>query len=171
MVQTPTSLYLHLPPDVRPKLGGKRWAKVDLRAAARRLGLSADSLASQSRQADARSYLDSLRGVASLHAAGVATVGGVSTRHYAGRISNQRMMKVVDPAMRARVQAVLGSGAVRLDAWLDHSGRPRRIEERFALQRTIQLDVVLDFFGYGRPVHISIPPAAEVTDITSTLDK
>lgn len=109
---------------------------------------------------------------ASVEELGSEEVDGVSTTHLRASVD------LVEAAARAGAEAlghslaVLGAGRLTVDAYLDDHDRLRRLVYDHPLpprwgdgsQR-----IEVEYFDFGRPVDVDLPPEAEVSDLGAVL--
>jgi hypothetical protein len=115
---------------------------------------------------------------------GTATVRGVQTTHYAAQLDIAKLAAIGgDSVDDSDVQSMLketGLSSIPLDLYLDAQGRLRRLgmsmtmkgtsspssssedESNFPMSGTVSM--TMDFFNFGVPVHVTAPPASEITD-------
>ena len=158
-------------------IGTSGWLSMsaeELGAGAEQLGVGAN---------DPASIVEALRGIGG--APEVVDVDedvrGVPTTHYRASVSLADALADVPESERVEVQAALEQlgdleGAeIAVDAWIDADGLPRRMEVDMGsafgalIGDGATMTMTLDLFGFGEPVDIEVPPAAEVTPISETL--
>jgi hypothetical protein len=145
---------------------GAKWMSLDLS-----LGDEMDPTALP--EVDAKGELALLEGVDNAQKLGKEDVRGVSTTHYRGALS------IADQADRARDAgedniasvAERHGGPTRVDAWIDAEGLVRRmrlIHSQPAEQgeKSLTIDMRMDFFDFGFEPEIEVPDSSEVFDAT-----
>jgi hypothetical protein len=65
---------------------------------------------------------------------------------------------------------MLGTDKMPMDVWIGQDKLVRRIAYRMAIPvaatgGTMKMDVQLDLFDFGVPVHVTAPPAREVAEL------
>jgi hypothetical protein len=106
-----------------------------------------------------------LRVLANTHAPvsriGASSTDGIPTTQY--RASTDLYSILSASGQTNRIPTAYRTIGATLDVWLDHKGRPRRVLETFTeySPRSVELRVALAFFGYGVPVAVVRPKAAE----------
>jgi hypothetical protein len=166
-------IYMHSP-LFAAGLHGKQWMKLDLAKIERAHGVNLNALTSTS-SSDPTQMLQTLENESdSLQNLGVATVRGVQTVHYHAVIDLDKAAKNAPAAMRAAVQksdarlvAMLGTHRMPMDVWIGQDHLVRRLAYHMALPiastgDTMSMDVKLDMFDFGVPVHVTAPPAGQV---------
>ena len=166
-------IYMHSP-LFAAGLHGKQWMKFDLAKIERAHGVNLNALTSTS-SSDPTQMLQTLENESdSLQNLGVATVRGVQTVHYHAVIDLDKASKNAPAAMRAAVQrsdarlvAMLGTHRMPMDVWIGADHLVRRLAYHMALPlastgETMSMDVKLDMFDFGVPVHVTAPPAGQV---------
>jgi len=166
-------IYMHSP-LFAAGLHGKQWMKLDLAKIERAHGVNLNALTS-TQSSDPTQMLQTLENESdSLQNLGVATVRGVQTVHYHAVIDLDKAARNAPAAMRAAVQksdarlvAMLGTHRMPMDVWIGHDHLVRRLAYHMALPiastgDTMSMDVKLDMFDFGVPVHVTAPPAGQV---------
>jgi hypothetical protein len=173
-------IYLGGPALERELPGDKKWIKIDLREVSRELGTEQFT---QLNQNDPRKTLDYLRGTGDVEKLGTATVRGASTTHYRATVDLREYANKLPPDQRADAKAELdranerfgGTNKVTFEVWLDEEGRVRRMKDRCSFpgdgQGKIQVDETVEFFDFGVPVTVEVPPRSEVQDVTEEAAK
>jgi hypothetical protein len=113
----------------------------------------------------------------SLRNLGAATVRGVPTVHYRAVIDLAKAAKNAPAALRAAVRKsdarlieMLGTDRMPMDVWIGRDRLVRRIAYRVSVPvaatgGTMAMDMRLDFFDFGVPVHVTAPPARQVAEL------
>lgn len=180
------NFYIKLPAAVSGEIpGSKPWLEFNLGGLARVAGIPGlSALASESSSLnDPGQYLDYLRAAASgtVKDLGQATVNGVQTTQYHAEIDLSKLADAVPASSRSSVQQLVAqlekrfsAGKMPVDAWIDGSGRIRRMAMAYSLQvpntgQTSTVAMVMDFGDYGPQPKPAIPPASETTNLLSLL--
>jgi len=155
-------------------LHGKQWMKLDLAKIERANGVNLNAVTSTG-SSDPTQMLQALENESdSLQNLGAATVRGVPTVHYHAVIDLDKAAKNAPAAIRAAVQksdarlvAMLGTHRMPMDVWIGQDHLVRRLAYHMALPvastgETLAMDVRLDMFDFGVPVHVTAPPASDV---------
>jgi hypothetical protein len=158
-------------------LHGKEWMKLDMVKLERANGVDLNALTSTGSN-DPTEMLQTLENESdSLQNLGGATVRGVPTVHYRAVIDLARAAKNAPAEVRAaleksdaRLIAILGTDKMPMDVWIGQDKLVRRLAYRMAIPvaatgGTMKMDVQLDMFDFGVPVHVAAPPAREVAEL------
>lgn len=69
-----------------------------------------------------------------------------------------------------RLRSTFGKGRSPVDVWVDGGGRLRRVLMVMRVDRgATEMRVQEDFYGFGVPVHVAVPPAGSVIAMPSRL--
>jgi hypothetical protein len=155
-----------------------RWLSLDPRSVSR----SDPSVLSQS-QVDPVGQLAFLEAVSqNVHRVGVEPVRGVPTVHYEATIDvPARVSPVTTAAKRklATITALIGSGRLDLDVWIDASGRARRVVVSVPLSTVAaslgsgaggapaMMRVQADLYAFGTALQVTAPPQSQVRPYSS----
>ena len=166
-------IYMHSP-LFAAGLHGKQWMKLDMAKIERAHGVNLNALTSTG-SSDPTQMLQTLENESdSLQNLGAATVRGVPTVHYHAVIDLAKAARNAPAAMRAAVQksdarliAMLGTHRMPMDVWIGQDQLVRRLAYHMSLPiastgQTMAMDVQLDMFDFGVPVHVTAPPAGQV---------
>jgi hypothetical protein len=178
-----TTMYLELPATLASKLpGAKPWIEIDLAQVGKAAGVPGLSslMNSDSQLSDPGQYFKYLRAVSSdsLEDLGTATIDGVQTTHYHAVIEPSKLPAVVPAAQRSAVEKAVATmsktmpAGVPIDVWIDSRNLVRRIVVSEALTVSGQaatIDVQEDFPQYGPQPAPVIPPASEVTNLSTLI--
>jgi hypothetical protein len=158
-------------------LHGKRWMKLDMAKLERANGVNLNALTSTGSN-DPTEMLQTLENESdSLENLGGATVRGVPTVHYRAVIDLAKAAQNAPAAVRAAVKKsdarlieMLGTDKMPMDVWIGQDKLVRRIAYRMAIPvaatgGTMDVDVRLDMFDFGVPVHVTAPPAGQVAEL------
>ncbi len=167
-------VYMHS--DLFSRLpGGKKWVKVDLRAAASKMGIDLDALGGGTTQ-DPAAALDYLRGAGTSRKVGTATVNGTKTTRYHVDVDLRKAAaKSGDPDARKSVDKLIqttGTAKLPVDVWVDDQHLVRREKVAYSAPTQGQkatIDFTIDLTKYGVDVHADAPPSSDVTDLSDVL--
>jgi hypothetical protein len=171
IVATSDTIYIKFPFIAQLLGAGTEWISVESDKAP-----TASSLDS----ADPTAFLDFVRGAGGqVTTVGREQVRGVDTTHMQATITLSGALDQAPAAERDEVQKAideLGPEAKNLldtplpiDVFIDDNGMVRRIGMTIDLgNRAGSVAVTVDFFDFGADVGIAVPPADQVTDVTST---
>jgi hypothetical protein len=146
------------------------------------LGTSAQGLGLDASAYDPSKVLESLRGVTGEpEVVGQEDVRGVETTHYQATMSLADALEQAPADQREQVQATLeqlgdlDTAEIPVDIWIDGDDLPRRMQidlgGAFAglVGQDAAMTMTMEMFGYGEPVDIEIPSAAEVTPFSEIM--
>ena len=181
-----TTIYIKLPAALIGKLPGgasKPWFSVNLSqlgSASGALGLG--SLRSNPTSTNPGAMLQYLRTVSGgITKVGTATVNGYQTTEYRATLDLAKAPSMVPPAMRTQTQQAIASleklvsiKSFPIMVWVDSNHLVRRLEFAFneslaSTGQTIKIQMTMNITGYGPQPAPPIPPASEVTNLTSLL--
>ena len=101
---------------------------------------------------------------------------GVATTHYRATVDLRRYPDLVTGAQRGaagasveRLIAQTATGTVPVDIWIDEDELVRRVSQKLSLKTPGGPTVIeqrFEFYDFGTAVHIAVPAADEVTDVT-----
>ncbi len=182
MVLDHTTIYMKLPPALASRLpGAKPWLEIDLA----QLGKSGSGsglsslMNSESQMSNPGQYFTYLKAVSSgsLQNLGTATINGVQTTHYHADVDLSKLAILVPAAQQAAVRQTLAqmekanvATTIPLDVWIDSGNLVRRIvvdETVVAGGKSTTIKVHEDFPAYGPQTAPGIPPASDVTNVSS----
>jgi hypothetical protein len=173
-----TTIYMRIPllKQLNPSL--KPWVKLDLGQAGRTQALDFGSFLQFGQGGDPTQALQYLRATGKLEKKGTGSVRGVSTTHYKGAVDLRKVADKAPANLRAelrtnvnRLIALTGTSTIPVEVWVDEHGyvRRERYTEKLALQgHKVDVEASLELFGFGTPVIAPVPPAADVSDFTTT---
>jgi hypothetical protein len=173
--------YIHLPAQLADEAGGKPWIKVDLQAVFKKLGIDANlGAVMQGGSSDPTQGLGMVRGAENVVKVGTDDVRGVATTHYHLDVNFQKAIDQSPPGARAALQQLVSYYTVPsrpADVWIDSDGRMRRMQQKldfstvhFPPALAAQANqfgsptVTVEYYGFGNPVDIKLPPPDQVTD-------
>jgi len=160
-------------PDSRP------WLKLDLERFGKQQGIDFAALmdSGTSDPTQVLTYLDATsHTVVNL---GHATVDGVATTHYHADIDLSKAMRVMvarapagqRKAVRSTYRNLLqetGTTSYPVDVWVDADGYVREMHMSVPMPVSqSSMDMTMKLSHFGAPVHITPPPASQVTDLAS----
>ena len=158
-------------------------AKMDPAAAAQFGGFGAGTT-------DPSAYAGLFAGVFDVRASGEADIGGVATTRYVGTIDLAKVLEGfsdvvgedVDAATKEQLEAAVKQfealgieQKIPFELWIDEEGLPRR--QRITMDfgdlvpgtEEALLKMTVDYSAFGEPVHVQVPKASQVTDITDQM--
>jgi hypothetical protein len=180
-----TKLYLRLPREIAGAAlpGGKPWAAVDLGKSLEQAGLSSLDFTQQQDPAQTLQYLRAAS--TGVKEAGSATVRGVQTTRYVGRMDFRKALDAgvdklgLPAAERAKARKgmewmleQMGSKSIPFEVFVDEDGLLRRMAMDMSMKieaEQITMAMRMDYFDFGVDVDVEAPPAGDVSDVTSLL--
>ncbi len=167
-------IYMRSPLFAAVTHGKARWLKLDMAKVERANGVDLNALTSAG-SSDPTQMLQTLESESdSIRNLGAATVRGVPTVHYHAVVDLDKAAANAPAALRAAVErsdarlvAMLGTHRMPMDVWIGRDNLVRRVAYRMSIPvaatgETIAMDVQLDMFDFGVPVHVAAPPASDV---------
>ena len=155
-------------------LGGaaktKPWVVLD----AAQLGVDAGDLAA-SQGADPTQGLDLLAGLSdTAKDVGTEFIDGAKTRKYQAAITADTLTKNLPTVRAADVLKLMGADrSIPVTVWIDEQNRARRFDLTFRIAqqgRNMTVKATYSFSGFGEPVSITPPPAAQVGENAAFLN-
>ncbi len=167
-------IYMRSPLFAAAMHGKARWLKLDMAKIERANGVNLNALTSTG-SSDPTQMLQTLESESdSIQNLGAETVRGVPTVHYHAVVDLDKAARTAPAALRAAVEksdarlvAMLGTHRMPMDVWIGHDNLVRRVAYRMSIPvastgGTVAMDVRLDMFDFGVPVHVTAPPAGDV---------
>jgi len=177
MIEDGTVMYMSGSELSRLLPGGKSWVRVDLSQAAGNLGLDMSGLTGS--QTDPRTSFAQLRQAGNVVKMGPQTIRGVPTTRYNVLVDLRKGLDKLDGPSRETMEQLVnrleagGSRYVPADAWIDSEGYLRRV--RLAIPGYLgagsSFSLTIDMYGFGGPVSVAVPDAAQVADLTGMLPR
>jgi hypothetical protein len=172
MITEGGAVYVKLPDAVAAALptSGRQWLKADLAKLSSIPGLS--SLTGNPTASDPSSVLHSLRSVSDgIVDEGSQRIGGVQTTHYHADLNASALTGNLPSAERSVFRQALPPGGIPVDVWIDSSHLVRRVVMTLDLGipggPSVHQIVTVDLGHYGPQRAPVVPPADQVTDLTS----
>ena len=163
--------------------GGKEWASVDIGTSLEQAGLGGLDFTQQQDPAQMLQYLRAAS--TGVTEAGSATVRGVETTRYRGRLDFRKALDAgieeleLSPEERRRARQgmeamldQLGAEGVPFEVFVDDDGLLRRMTMDMSMQmegERVTMAVKMDYFDFGTDVNVQAPPASDVFDATRVL--
>jgi len=173
--------------------GDKPWLKLDMSTLGK-LGDAAKQLTSGNQQYDGSQYLAYLNGASDgVKTLGTDTIRGVEATHYSANVDPKKIVDNMPAEQRSKLTAdaldalqktyaKLGSTKIPMDVWIDRDGLLRRMKLKMDTSSMLgaaggsaagvsagAMELTMDVFDYGTPVHIEAPPADETGDFGDLL--
>jgi hypothetical protein len=160
----------------------KPWIKSDVTAVATAPGSDVGALFGQiftpvgSGLNDPSQLLAFLKTTAGLEDTGEEPLFGTQTTHYAGAIDLRDVPETVaDPTRRPQVRGAVdafirltGEAKIPTEVWVDDDDLVRQVGFGIPSGSQLNIDVTIDFFDYGVPARVKLPPAAQTLYVTRT---
>ncbi len=180
-----TKMYMRMPIALPGAAlpNGKEWIGLDLGKSLKQAGLGSLDFAQQGDPAQTLQYLRAAS--AGVRKAGTATVDGVETTRYVGRLDFRKALDAgldrLELSAAERDQArkgmetmldQVGSNAVPFEVFVDADGLVRRM--KMVMNTRIEgeqllMKMQMDYSDFGVDVDVQAPPAASVLDFTNKL--
>jgi hypothetical protein len=180
-----TTVYQHLPEVAAA--AGREWIRIDLDELAEAVGVDGLAELVQSQSNDPSAGLQYLRGASdAVRTVGKESIRGARTTWYEATVDVEKAAAGAPVAQQETIRSVkelFGIATIPTDVWIDGDGRVRRLKQsidyssagrsgRFpagSLPR--RMDVTVEFYDFGTPVSVTIPPAEEVAGYGEILDR
>ncbi|MFL6049455.1 MAG: hypothetical protein ACJ738_06740 [Gaiellales bacterium] len=174
-----TTIYMRSPLLSRSIPNSRPWLKLDLERIGKQQGIDFAALmnSSSSDPTQVLTYLDATsETVVNL---GHERVDGVATTHYHADIDLSKAMRVMvarapageRKAVRSTYRNLLqqsGTTSYPVDVWVDADGYVRQMHASVPMPvAQSSMDMTMRLSHFGAPVHITPPPASQVTDLAS----
>lgn len=175
MVFADLIVYMKFPMMSELVPGSKAWISMDLQKMGEEAGMDFGSLM-QSGGNDPSQMLEWLRGVSGdIEVVGEEEVRGAPATHYRGTIDLKKVLHHMAGEMRSQMESsidemteTLGASTFPIDVWIDGEGRVVRMVQSFDFEKGTAagafMTMTMDFFDFGTPVDIKVPPASQTTD-------
>ena len=164
-------LYMHSDALTKGLPAGKKWLKLDLKAAAGKQGVDIAQLQSLSGGGDPTQFLSYLAKAGDVHKVGTEDVNGTSTTHYRATIDFDKLAGSAGTAAGSVRQLEQVSGLKKLptDIWIDDNQRVRRQTVAIDVKQPLPINFSLqiDYKRFGVPVDVQAPPAGETVDYSA----
>lgn len=167
----PPMLYLQLPAAARAAIpGGKSWVAVNLNGlASSKLGASLPQLQATQSSAQALALLAAATS-GSVTKVGLAKIHGATTTAYKVTIDLAKLASV-DAKLKKTV-GTLGAATLPVEVWIDNQHRLRQVQYTLSVPAragtpATSVRGTVDLYGFGVPVHVPAPPAAQVLTVSA----
>ncbi|MDQ3570900.1 MAG: hypothetical protein M3396_09865 [Actinomycetota bacterium] len=178
---TGTVVYQRFPPQLAQALGGKPWVRIDLKDLGQSSGVDFNSLIQASLAEPTRAF-QLLRGAgAETIEVGQEKLRGQSVTHYRATLDLSKAAAAAPPDQQNALQQLshlYGGQPLEAEVWVDEEQRLRKLTYSLDLARltlpaqatsavkpTGNLALVTEFFDFGTPVSVTVPPSEQVTDL------
>jgi hypothetical protein len=111
-----------------------------------------------------------LGGARNVRDAGTAVIDGAATTHYTGTISPSNGLAALPPALRKTLAPELKaiSGHIAFGLWIDRQNQIRKVTESETVSGEPVITTIV-FSAINQPVHVSLPPASQVSVIPASV--
>lgn len=180
-----TKMYMRMPTELTGAAlpNGKEWMGLDLGKSLKQAGLGSLDFAQQGDPAQTLQYLRAAS--AGVREDGKATVDGVETTRYVGRLDFRKALDAgldqleLSPAERNQARKgmekmldQLGSNTLPFEVFVDEDGLLRRMKMVMNMRaegEQLLMKMQMDYSDFGVDVDVQAPPAASVLDFTNQL--
>jgi hypothetical protein len=156
----------------------KPWLKLDLQKLGKAAGIDMNAAMSTggSDPTQMLAYLNAASD--SIDRVGSEDVRGTETTHYHVVVDLLKMANTVPAAKQGALRRTLrreveliGTHTMPIDVWIDAHGLVRREHIGFSMQppgasATVGMQMTIEYFDFGAPVHVVAPPAGQVADLS-----
>ncbi|MFG2618483.1 hypothetical protein ACGFXC_12735 [Streptomyces sp. NPDC048507] len=189
MIMDKDVMYMELPADAETAalMDGKRWMKIDVKAAAeasgdaealKKLGGVGD-LGGVEQSQDPAKQLGLLLASPNVKLLGSEKVGGADAQHYKGTLSFEEMLAAnkgataLPEADRTQLVEAMKKAGIKgydMDVWVDKDGYPARMKVSMGMAEGT-LDMDASYSDYTSTATVQAPPANETVDLFGMLSK
>lgn len=178
------TLYIHVPPGTKAAHlpAGKSWGSVSLQAFASQAGIPLPGLGSPGHVGilSPGTGLAALSGLTAgpFRKVGTATIHKTATTAYVATVDLAKVTRSVPASQTAVLRQLFGSAklpSAPLTVWVDASGRIVQIRSGFPISAnlfgtklSLKLDLLVQNWDFGLPVHVVAPPASQVAPIPAS---
>ena len=152
---------------------GKKWLKLDLKAAGSKSGIDFNQLQQLSGGGDPTQFLSYLAKAGDVHKVGSEVVNGTPTTHYHAVIDFAKLAGSAGGAADSvrQVQKLTGAKTLPTDIWIDARQRVRRQTVEISAQQPVPVNfsLTIDYKRFGVPVDVQAPAAGETVDYGSVV--
>jgi len=172
-------LYMRFPFLTQILPSGKRWIRIDLQLVGKAMGVNFSQLL-QGAQSNPAQQLDYLRAVSGdLKEIGSEQVRGIETTHYRTTVDLRKYPELLPEDQREsaedsidQVIKLTGLSKYPVDVWVDS----KQLVRRMAFDQTFKtatgkmsMQMSVDYFGFGTPVHVTLPPRSQTADFSELI--
>ncbi|MFE2140474.1 hypothetical protein ACFXA3_01695 [Streptomyces sp. NPDC059456] len=189
MVMAGEVMYMEMPPGspmASEVMEGKRWMKIDTKAAGELYGDAAmkklgggmgGGMSGMDRNQDPAKQLALLLASPNVKLIGSEKVAGTDTQHYEGTLTFDEMLaanpdaKALPEADRAQLTEAMKKAGIKgygMDVWVDKDGYPARMKVSIGTPGGA-LDVDAQYSDYATAANIQTPPENETLDVFAKL--
>lgn len=179
------TIYEHLPELAAA--AGKEWVRIDLDTIGEAVGVEGLGELVQSQSNDPAATLQYLRGATdSVKKVGTETIRGQRTTWYEATVDIVKAAAGAPDRQREtflQAKELFGLDKIPTDVWLDNEGRVRRLKQTIAYSAAAgskrlpagslpqSMEITVEFYDFGAPVSVKLPPPGEVADYAEILKR
>ena len=168
-------MYMNMGEDFPGAEPGKPWLRMDLKALGEAGGQDLTGLMDKSLGAqDPSAQIALLQRAGDLREVGKETVNGVKATRYSGTVDLTKLaeltaesLELTDDQLKDFREMVQEEGAPTttvVDVWIGKDKLPTRMTMRFQDPEAGTITMTCDYTGWGEPVDVVAPPAAQTAD-------
>lgn len=164
--------YMNMGAAGAKQFGGKHWLKMDFASLGAEGKALADSL-NKSNSQDPATVVKLLTSSGDIKRVGTETVDGVPTTHYSGLVDLKKLAaeQQTDASLKALLDQASKSGMAteQVDMWINSQNLPVKVHETATTAKG-SVDITIQYSDFGNtPVQITVPPAADTTDLAAMM--
>lgn len=172
MVLVSGQFYMELPASMSSMLGSsdKPWVRFDL-GSSNPLSQALGSEANLADQANPSQLINQIAQAGTITKVTQETLNGQQTTHYTITVNVQKMVQTMTgDATEKQALSQLGITTMPFDIWVNSASLPVKIVTSLAFAdptsgQSQQVNITINYTGWGQPVTITAPPASEVTTL------
>ncbi len=174
-VITKKAFFMRLPDGLGAALGANRpWMEMRFSTLKAASGVDISKLMNANPTGDPTSMLRVLSQAQVVHVDGSENVRGVSTTRYSVTATMGQLLRaegLTSAVDMSKQPAGLADQQIHFVVSVDKQGLPRRLTMSTDLAGMGTMDMTMDMFDFGAPVHVVVPPKSIVTDISTRLTR
>jgi LppX_LprAFG lipoprotein len=145
---------------------GKPWLEIPFSGLDGNLGSTLARMFQSAQNGNPLEQAQMLAASKNVRAVGTQVIDGVQTTHYTGSFTPSGAVSALSPSLRSSVRPMLSmlSGDIRFNAWIDAQHQVRRVTEAETVSGE-PVTVTINVTAINQPVHITVPPASQVTTV------
>jgi hypothetical protein len=172
-VITKKAFFMRFPDAMRAALGTSRpWLEMRFSTLKAASGVDLSKLMNANPTGDPSSMLRVLSQAHVVHRDGTENVRGVATTRYSVTATMGELLRaegLTSAVDLSKQPAGAADQQIHFVVSVDKQGLPRRLVMSMNLAGMGNMDMTMDMFDFGAPVHVSVPPPSIVTDISKEL--
>lgn len=179
------TIYQHLPGLAAAV--GKEWVRMDLGALGESVGVEGLGELVQAQSNDPSATLQYLRGAGdAVKTVGKESIRGARTTWYETEVDIVKAAAEAPDQLREtflQAKEVFGLERIPTDVWIDTEGRVRRLKQTIDYSGAAKsgrfpagslpksMEITVEFYEFGAPVSVELPPPGEVADLADILER